>query len=226
MIKKCYKQKEFISRIQAALGVRMGPVSCNVVDSAGMSNVMKSSGWNASQTAGVVGFQIRDKVYVLDSAPWTVLHELIHRAGVNSDRLSRYVAEGLTEAIAQELKTSPDEHRPTYPAESKWVQGTLLPALGMSATQLGSIIAKSKNPPRELAKLMAKAKPGTNVRKLARQLRPQNQEVPSFNRGVITRVPLGSLAAADDSSCKIGWVLVTAGSLLVLPSLIRGGRNA
>jgi hypothetical protein len=224
VIQKCYKQAEFISRIQKAMGITMGPVSCHVVDKQGMTNVMAKKGWNASQTSGVVGFQVGEKVYVLNSAPWTVLHELIHRAGVNSDRISQYVAEGLTEAIASELKTSPDEHRATYPTESKWVKTSLLPLLGLSATQLGSILAKSRNPPRTLAQMIAKKKPGTNVARLTRQFRPQNREQPSFNRGVVTRV---SRCGDDtDSSCKTGWILITAGSLLLLPALVRGRGNA
>ena len=224
MISKCYKQAEFVDRIEKAMGIQMGPVSCNVVDKQGMTKVMQSSGWNTSQTAGVVGFQVGKKVYVLDSAPWTVLHELIHRAGVNSDRMSQFVAEGLTEAIAQELKTSPDEHRATYPKESAWVKNKLLPTVGMSATQLGSILAKSRNPPRTLANLIAERKPGVDARRLTRTFRPQNREQPSFNRGVVTRPP--TLAGDDRNSCKAGWLLITAGSLLVLPSLVKGRSGA
>ena len=144
MIKKCHKQDIFVDRIQRALGVSMGNVSCKIVDQGGMAQVMEGAGWSRNDANGVVGFQVGKEVFVLNSAPWTVLHELVHRAGVNSDRLNRFVAEGLTEAIAAELKASPDEHRPTYPAEVIWVKGKLLPALGMTAVQLGRVIAQSR----------------------------------------------------------------------------------
>ena len=129
MEQRCYKESVFIPRIQKALGVRMPPYTCHIVDQFGMSKVMGKAGWNKSQTNGVVGFHLDDKVWVLKDAPWTTLHELIHRAGVNADRINRHLAEGLTELIASELKTGPDEHRPTYPKERAWVEGFLIGSL-------------------------------------------------------------------------------------------------
>jgi hypothetical protein len=189
MIKKCHKQDIFVDRIQRALGVSMGNVSCKIVDQGGMAQVMEGAGWSRNDANGVVGFQVGKEVFVLNSAPWTVLHELVHRAGVNSDRLNRFVAEGLTEAIAAELKASPDEHRPTYPAEVSWVKGKLLPALGMTAVQLGRVIAQSQDPPKDLARLMAKARPTLSADNLEQELQPQRPNAPSFNRaqGEVTR---------------------------------------
>jgi hypothetical protein len=222
MIKKCHKQDEFVQRIEGALNTRMGNVSCKIVNKSGMADVMAKAGWSRNESAGVVGFQVDENVYVLDSAPWTVLHELVHRAGVNSDRISRFVAEGLTEAIAAELKQSPDEHRATYPAEVTWVTQRLLPTLNMSAVELGRVIVHSRNPPRAVAELMAKAKPGANVSTLTRQLRPQASNQPSFNRGGhVTRLH-GSAFAVDSSvSDGVGWILLLAGFALVGPSLFR-----
>jgi len=200
--RKCHKQGEFIARIESALGVRMGPVTCTIVDEDGMAKAMGRAGWSRNETRGVVGFQIDKEVFVLDRAPWTVLHELIHRAGVNSDRLSRFVAEGLTEAIARELKTSPDEHQPTYPKETRWVQEVLLPRLGMTAVQLGQVVAKASNAPRALAKLMAKASKTASESDLVAALQPQRAEVPSFNRrGHLT---YGAPAPSDDGSLRVG----------------------
>ncbi len=191
MIQKCHKQDIFVDRIQRALGVSMGNVSCKIVDQGGMAQVMEGAGWSRNDANGVVGFQVGKEVFVLNSAPWTVLHELVHRAGVNSDRLNRFVAEGLTEAIAAELKASPDEHRPTYPAEVSWVKGKLLPALGMTAVQLGRVIAQSQDPPKDLARLMAKARPALSADNLEQELQPQRPSAPSFNRaqgeGGVTR---------------------------------------
>ena len=226
MIRKCYKQKEFVGRIQKALGVNMGEVSCQVVDSVGMQKVMKVAGWSKNQVRGVVGFQVDKRVYVLDGAPWTVLHELIHRAGVNSDRLSRFVAEGLTEVIASELKQGPDEHRDTYPEESAWVKSHLLPRLNMTGVQLGRVVANSSNPPRDLARLMGQAKPGTDVRKLERQLAPQRQNAPSYNRMHVTRVGGSALSVKDDTHTeRIGAVLLVASAALLAPGIMRRMRG-
>ena len=183
MIKKCHKQDEFVARIEGALNVRMGRGTCKIVDGDGMAEVMSKAGWSKNQARGVVGFQVDEEVYVLDSAPWTVLHELVHRAGINADRMSRWVAEGLTEAIACELKRSPDEHKATYPQEVKWVRETLLPRLGMSAVELGRRLVSVPNPARVLAELMAAAKPGTDVSALEYQLRPQAGGKPRTGHG-------------------------------------------
>jgi hypothetical protein len=221
MIKKCHKQDEFVRRIEAALGVPMGKVSCKIVDRNGMADVMSKSGWSRNESTGVVGFQVDKDVFVLDSAPWTVLHELIHRAGVNSDRLSRFVAEGLTEAIAIELKKSPDEHKPTYPTEVGWVRKVLLPRLNMTAVQLGRVIAKAKNPPRALAELMAKVKSGVDASMLEYELRPQSPAQPSFNRkpGHVTRMGSSALASREPAA-DVGIVLMVAGAVLAAPSLV------
>lgn len=219
MIKKCHKQDEFVARIEGALNVRMGRVTCKIVDGDGMAEVMSKAGWSKNQARGVVGFQVDEEVYVLESAPWTVLHELVHRAGINADRMSRWVAEGLTEAIACELKRSSDEHKATYPQEVKWVRETLLPRLGMSAVELGRRLANAPNPARVLAELMAAAKPGTDVSALEYQLRPQAGGKPSFNRTYVTR--LGGSGVDRAPSEGIGWLLMVAGMLLVGPSFLR-----
>jgi hypothetical protein len=153
MQKKCYKEEDFVPRIQQALGVKMPPYTCTIVDETGMGKVMARAGWNKSQAKGVVGFHLDDKVWVLQGAPWTTLHELIHRAGVNADRINRHLAEGLTELIASTLKKGNDEHRATYPSERKWTQN-LLKKLGMGPLELGKLIATSKNPPEVVADLL------------------------------------------------------------------------
>jgi hypothetical protein len=224
MIKKCHKQGEFVQRINHALGVNLKNVSCKIVDREGMTRVMRRAGWSANATTGVVGFQMGREVFVLDSAPWTVLHELIHRAGVNSDRLSRYVAEGLTEAIAVELKQSPDEHRATYPEETRWVQETLLPRLNMSAVELGRVIAHAKDPPRALARLMVEARPDLNESTLRSSLASQRKGRPSFNQ-TITRSPARP-RAAERGGERLGVVLLLASAALLVPAMIQRRGDA
>lgn len=216
----CYKQAEFTARIKQALGVDLGEVSCHIVDEAGMARVMGSAGWSRGDANGVVGFQLGKDVYVLDGAPWTTLHELVHRAGINADRLNRFVAEGLTEAVAEQLRKSPDEHRPTYPREVAWIKERLLPSLGMNAVQLGRIIAQSSDPPRTLAALMAKAKPGIDEGALRAQLAPQKPDEPSFNRLASITRPYPKVQR--DDSVALGAVLALAGAALLLPRLMRG----
>jgi hypothetical protein len=226
-VRRCYKQDEYVGRIERALGVSMRPVSCFIVNTEGMQGVMRRSGWSANDAVGVVGFQVGTNVYVLDSAPWTVLHELVHLSGVNADRINRFVAEGLTEAIAEELRTGPDEHRPTYPQETSWVKGTLLPRLRMTAVELGRIIAQSSDPPSALADLMVRAKPGVDRAKLVGELRPQVHHQPSFNRlGHVTR--LGSCCPPpgmrDDGTWAVAGVMIAGGVALLIPRLF--SRNA
>ena len=218
-VRQCHKQAEFVTRIQRALGVSLQGVQCRTVNTQGMTQVMQRAGWSANGTQGVVGFQFKNDVYVLDSTPWTVLHELIHRAGVNADRLSRFVAEGLTEAIAVELKRSPDEHRATYPQETKWVREVLLPRLNLTAVELGRKVAKSNDPPRMLAALMVKARPSVSMATLERELQPQSKERPSFNRGKVTRAMLGGSESTATGS--VAALLLHSGFALGIPLLMR-----
>ena len=222
-IRRCHKQDLLVARIEQSLGVTVGPVACHIVDQSVMTQVMGKSGWSRNETMGVVGFQHGKNVYVLDSAPWTVLHELVHRSGVNADRLNRYIAEGLTEVISAELASSPDEHKPTYPEETKWVRDRLLRRLGMTGVQLGGVLAKSRNPPATLAKLMVEVDPSLDINKLKRQLRPQKTERPSFNRtqGHITRGQRGRKTEVAPE-VAMGWTLFAAGSALLLTSWWRG----
>jgi len=193
--KRCYKESVFVPRIENALGVKMKNFTCHVVDQQGMTKVMRRSGWNKSETQGVVGFHVNKNIYVLNSAPWTTLHELIHQAGINADRLNRFLAEGLTEVLASELKEGKDEHKPTYPQERSWVKNELLPKLGMSAIELGRFIAKSPEPHRDVAELFIKK--GITKKSLSdvvESLRPQVHNKPSLNRigsanMTVTRMP-------------------------------------
>lgn len=181
-MKKCYKQSIFQARIQNALDVDMPPYTCNIVNQDEMTRVMGKVGWNVSETKGVVGFHIDDQVYILKGEDWTTLHELIHRAGINSDRINMCLAEGLTELIASELKISADEYQPTYPSEQRWVK-EILKRLQMTPIELGKIIVHSASPPITIADLfIAKGitrKPRHNVIAF---LQPQVSNVSNMNR--------------------------------------------
>jgi len=189
-VRRCHKEQELVARIEGSLGVSVRPVQCHIVDEAGMQKVMSSAGWARNETETVIGFQLGSSVYVLGTTPWTVLHELIHRAGINADRMNRYVAEGLTEAIAIELKRAPDEHRPTYPEETAWIQKRLLPLLGLTAVGLGRVLAASDDPVRALADLILAKDPGLDRSQLVDELKPQRPGAPvirSAARGSASR---------------------------------------
>jgi len=209
-VSRCHKQDVFVDRIQRALGVKIGTVRCHLVQPSAMGNIMSQHGWNRDDARGVVGFQVKDDIYVLTTTPWTVLHELVHKAGINADRLSRYVAEGLTEAIAADLRQSADEHQPTYPEETRWVRETLLPVLGLTPIQLGQVLAKSDDPPRKLAEMIVAKRSDLDRSRLVDELRPQRTGRPSFNR--------------TSSSGRTGWAVgvgaafLTAGALLLFAS--------
>jgi len=230
-VSACPLQDERSHRIEGALKVPMRNVSCRLVDGDGMRNVMQHAGWAKDDTVGVVGFQVGKNVYVREDTPWTVLHELVHKAGVNSDRLNRYVAEGLTEAIAISLKRRPQEHRPTYPAETRWVQEVLLPKLGMSATDLGALLAKSSSPPRELARLLVERDSSLDRARLERELQPQKPERPSIGSACARgkRTIVGSRIGSPPylgGNREAPWMgLALAGTTVLgalgLPSLVR-----
>ena len=206
-ISRCHKQDVFVDRIQRALGVKIGTVRCHLVQPSAMGDIMSKHGWNKDDARGVVGFQVKDDIYVLTTTPWTVLHELVHKAGINADRLSRYVAEGLTEAIASDLRQSADEHQPTYPEETRWVRETLLPVLGLTPIQLGQVLAKADDPPRKLAEMIVAKRPDLNRSALVDELRPQRTGRPSFNRS--------APSATSGWAVGVGAAFLTAGALLL-----------
>lgn len=216
MEKRCYKESVFVPRIEQALDVKMQNFTCHVVDQPGMTKVMGRSGWSKNETRGVVGFHVNKNIYVLNSAPWTTLHELIHQAGINADRVNRFLAEGLTEVLASELKQSKDEHKATYPQERTWVKNELLPKLGMSATELGKFIIKSKEPHRDLAKLfISKGLTKKSLSTVVDSLRPQVHDKPSLNKiGSLNRMPSGSATRIPGyKKVQMAYVLAPLGAI-------------
>jgi len=203
MNRRCHKEAELKTRIRTGLGIDVGDVTCHIVDEPGMAAVMGTAGWSRNDARGVIGFQVGRKIHVLDSTPWTVLHELVHTSGVNADRLNRFVAEGLTECIAGALSRGTDEHQPTYPEATAWVKGTLLPKLKTDALTLGREIARASNPPRYLAERLAGVDSTLDARRLERELQPQLEARPQ----------LGSRAALGKRTrrCALGHCPVAIG---------------
>ncbi len=225
MISRCYKEDVFIPRIEKALQIQMPSYRCHVVDQTGMTKVMKGAGWNKKDTHGVVGFHVDENVYVLKSAKWTTLHELIHRAGVNADRINRHLAEGLTELIASELKEGKDEHRPTYPRERVWVE-KFLKKLKMSPLELGQLITHSSNPPRTVAELVVdRGLSKKTVAAVTRSLAAQQKNAPSFNRSPPTN-PHGHIVAVHRKPDYPVYLFLVAFGLGAAALMRRRGQHA
>lgn len=224
----CPRQPELVARIERAFGFSVGgEVSCRMVGRDGMAHVMQKAGWSKNETDGVVGFHLGTDIFIRNDASWSVLHELIHRFGVNADRLNRWVAEGLTEAIARELKRSDVEHRATYPGETAWVQSRLLPRLKMSAVEVGRILARASDPPATLADLLVKNDPKLDRAKLVRELAPQRPTAPGLGSALCRSCSTGKPPEfsqlqrglqASSILMGLGGVLVVTGAWLAFDS--------
>jgi hypothetical protein len=203
-----------------------------------MDQIMRGAGWAKNEAEDVIGFQHGNNVYVLGSTPWTVFHELLHRSGINADRMNRYVAEGLVEAIAFDLKQAPDEHQPTYPEETAWIRGQHLPKLGMNSVELGRILASSDDPVRRLADLLVARDPGLDRSQLIEDLKPQRPNAPVIHsKGSVSRAtehgrrprlgsarridPSPSSGSTDTTVESISAILILAGVALGLPAALR-----
>jgi hypothetical protein len=235
MLRRCHKGSLFAERIHRALGVDVRPVQCHIVDEAGMAAAMHKVGWAKNESNGVVGFQVGEQIYVRNDSTWTTLHELIHRSGVNADRINRFIAEGLVEVIAARLAKAKDEHRPTYPEETAWVKTRLLPKLGLNAIELGRKIVESSDPPRMLAELLVAKDPSLDRRALIDAFKAQRPGRPNIG----SRSTLGGAACGcgsrDIAPPTSDWtgageglvaVFAVAGLALGLPVVLRSMERA
>jgi hypothetical protein len=229
----------FAERIQKALGVDVRPVQCHIVDEAGMAAAMHKVGWAKNESNGVVGFQVGEQIYVRNDSTWTTLHELIHRSGVNADRINRFIAEGLVEVIAARLAKAKDEHRPTYPEETAWVKTRLLPKLGLNAIELGRKIVESSDPPRMLAELLVAKDPSLDRRALIEAFKAQRPGRPDIGSRSLaaggSACGCGSRDIAPIASGSDSWtgageglvaVLAVAGVVLGLPAVLQRMERA
>ena len=154
----CPKVSKLATAVQETLNKAPNYRGCSVVNRQGMQQVMKRHGWRDAEISDTAGFHSQDnRIYLLRDNEWSLLHELVHAAGVVDKNLASWITEGITEAVAQDIaKQKKWEHRETYPEYVRVVRKELGPAIGLTAVQMGSIVAaKPSDAGRELARRLA-----------------------------------------------------------------------
>ncbi len=142
----------------ARAGVDVGPVSVWWVPRWLWREVLREVGFPADQLGQVKAFTLDGDVYVPEGrARYSMVHEVLHAAGLDEDVGGPWVVEGLTEEVEHELGVPLIETMPTrgpYRARRRWVSQTLLPATGFdSATELVVELLEAPNPRARLAEL-------------------------------------------------------------------------
>ena len=154
----CPKVSKLATAVQETLNKAPNYRGCSVVNHQGMQQVMKRHGWRDAEISDTAGFHSQDnRIYLLRDNEWSLLHELVHAAGVVDKNLASWITEGITEAVAQDIaKQKKWEHRETYPEYVRVVRKELGPAIGLTAVQMGAIVAaKPSDAGRELARRLA-----------------------------------------------------------------------
>jgi len=170
----CPNVKKLAGAVRDALGKDPDYASCNIVSQNGMRRVMKTHGWRDAEINDTAGFHTQDnRVYLLRGNEWSLLHELVHAAGVIDKDLASWVTEGITEAAAEDIaKANGLDHRSTYPKFVKIVRQQLSPALGLTPTQLAEVVASQPNKAgRNLSERLA-VRTGLSARKWYKTLGP------------------------------------------------------
>ena len=150
------------SKIAAATSVLLGTGgaarSCELVSSKKMDRILRQHNWDSGE--GVVGFHTPDdRIYVTHQ--WSLPHEWVHAAGLVDDKLSLWVCEGLTEAVAQRVAhASRTPYKPTYSYERELVERELAPALGLTPVELARKVVEwygeGKSPAKEIARMLGR----------------------------------------------------------------------
>ena len=152
--KRCPNATALGRAVRDLLGKTPSYADCRVVGPRDLSAVMQAHGWSKDEIEGTAGFHTQDdSILVLQGEEWSVLHELVHAAGVIDVSLAPWLAEGLTEAVAQ-LAAAKNRwaHHTTYADEVAMIRDRLCPALGMSVQELGRLVASD---PRGAAQAIA-----------------------------------------------------------------------
>lgn len=168
--------------INEALEVLLGsrpPSACSLVTPAQMNRVVRAHNWPSA--LGVVGFHTEpdrngdNHVLVLDEAPWSTLHEKIHDAGLDDKEIGRWLCEGLTEHVADQVRRSWGFlHKPTYPLERQLVSAHILGPTKMSPVAVARVVIHSKDPVADLASHLKRTHPnlsGTPLRRVKAAIR-------------------------------------------------------
>lgn len=158
----CPNARSLGHRVRQLLGTAPSYKSCQVVNKAGLRRVMRKHGWSDADADGTAGFHTQDqRILLAQDGQWSLLHELVHAAGVTDKDMAQWLTEGITEATAQEIaKQSGMSHRPTYDKEVDIVKKKLAPALGMGVTSIGKLVVRDPaRAGRQLSKILAQRHP-------------------------------------------------------------------
>jgi hypothetical protein len=139
----CPQAKKLAGAVRDVLGTAPDYRDCSIVNSNGLKKVMRRHGWRDAEINDTAGFHGQDnRIYLLRGNEWSLLHELVHAAGIVDKDLASWLTEGLTEAVAEDIaKQKQWEHRSTYPRYVKIVRQQVAPALGLTVAQIGEIVA-------------------------------------------------------------------------------------
>lgn len=120
--------------------------TCRMTRSDELRTVMRQHGWRDVEIDGTAGFHTEDGQILLRAGEaWPLLHELVHAAGVTDAGVAVWLAEGLTEAVAQDIAAANGwKHHATYPQEVETVRRHLVGATGLSVLDLAKLAAQAK----------------------------------------------------------------------------------
>ena len=155
----CPDARRLGHRVRELLGHAPSYKECKVVNKVGLRRVMRKHGWSDRDIDGTAGFHTQDqRILLAEDGQWSLLHELVHAAGITDRDLAPWLTEGITEATAQEIaKTNGISHHPTYDKEVGIVREKLAPATGLGVTSLGRLVAHNPgHAGRKLAQILAK----------------------------------------------------------------------
>jgi hypothetical protein len=132
---------------------------CRVVNRGALMRVMNKHGWSRQEVEGTAGFHTEDhRLLIHKGDEWAILHEMVHAAGIIDKDMARWLCEGLTEAVAQDIaKKKKWRHSPTYASEVKLVRTTLCPLVNMKPVELAQVcVARPRSGGRAVAALLQK----------------------------------------------------------------------
>lgn len=141
--RRCPNETTLVAGIRRLLGVAPSYSACRIASEDDLRTVMRKHGWADAEIDGTIGFHSDDKcsglfrkncrpgdILLREGYEASVLHELVHAAGVVDKYVSVWLCEGITEATAQDIATALKvPQHPTYPAEVRCVRDIVLPAM-------------------------------------------------------------------------------------------------
>jgi len=159
----CVGAAPLASAIKGMLGHAPSYSACQIVNGAQLRSVMQQHGWSAGEIGDTAGFHTEQGTILLRRGDeWSLLHELVHAAGVVDKDLAPWLVEGITEAAAQAVAQHHGwKHTPTYPEEVTFVVKTVGPAARLNAVGLAKLVAAApKTAGRRLATRLAQGRGG------------------------------------------------------------------